>query len=252
MNKGEIALFAYEGDFVNFKKHYNAELHTDFMSGCICNGIVKNLQFCFDIKNSDITLPDFVNKVIQSKLIMNDIIELEEISKYKPFCIWYPEVPSKDTCIELANKFEFLNYSISIVSILMNWEDVYRMCGSISDSFLYGLGVRTTRTWVNKSEMTKVFLHAEEIREKEIRESYDDYEITDCFQFGPQAALPSIFKLYRHDEYSYRYPLGLQCLLYWGVDNHIINMSNKTYIYDEEAPCEKSYFSDWSDDYQYC
>jgi hypothetical protein len=68
---------------------------------CLSHGIYKSMEFALWCKNNT----DYERITISEKFIMNDNLTYVHDNIY---CIWYPELPSEKTCIELSSKYKYL------------------------------------------------------------------------------------------------------------------------------------------------
>lgn len=227
----DSSLFAYNCDYDNFIKYYSLSSHDKFLEACVCRGIAYDLTFCKNIISSNISFSNDVYKVIQSKLIMNNIIDLKCIEKYRPFCIWFPDIPSKETCIELINKFDFLNYSLASLFLLMDWKDLFMSLNINDDKFLYDLSLYIGRDYVKESDTSTICLREEKIIPNSFSRPFQ------LFKFTQPPLTPTIYQEASDDfppfYYTYRYPLCLPFLSDTGIEYHMINIHNPNYEYSD-------------------
>lgn len=233
--------YAYNSDYSNFLLHYSEESHIGFVDGCVCWGMINDSVFREHILNSNIKFPDFVYKAAYSLQIIDNIVDLHNIEKYKPFCLWYPKTPSKATCIALSNKFEFLNFSLGIVSILMGWKNVYLSLNNINDKFLYDLSQHVGVDWVSEYPTSAISLSAEVVFPDSI---FTYCDVVELFSFN-KLTIKNIFRPYHTGSYVYTYPLGIPYLVKNGFDYHMINKTNPFYVYNEENIYESDIDSDY-------
>ncbi|KRZ98252.1 uncharacterized protein AC631_05988 [Debaryomyces fabryi] len=153
---------AYFGKFEEFYELYKIELkeyekfddHYDlddmqFLSRCIVRGVTYNFEFARKLHNSDLALSERICRAISGRFIMSNYLEEEFI---KPFCIWYPDVPSKETCVSIAKKFPQL---VGIVCVLMNWNDIYDSLNIYPMRYIYNLARLIDRTHIAEDQWRK-------------------------------------------------------------------------------------------------
>lgn len=138
MYNRKLILAAYNGNFDEFIANYSCDEKSGLLNICLCRGINCSIEFAAKLYESDIILCIDVMKAICGKFIMNDIVNIGFVTKCPPFCIWYPEIPNKETCIKLI-KFakDTMKYQVAAVSMLMNWIDIYFMCDVKPDFYLF-------------------------------------------------------------------------------------------------------------------
>nr|CAD91888.1 hypothetical protein [Babjeviella inositovora] len=129
--------------------------YTDF----IIKGIYYNFEFAKSIYNSKfLRYSTRVKKAICARFIMSDIIDEKLIYKYTPYCIWYPNIPSKDTCFKLFSLCpKKYKYQIGIISVLMQWTDVYSILNLDSESHIHNLCYLTNFKYGFKDQEEKFF-----------------------------------------------------------------------------------------------
>lgn len=148
----ETAVAAYNCNFTKFLQH----CHQAHMSrhrlvyACICRGcafsyefaksflLFKGKLYCF--------FNDNIKRAICASFVMNNDVDIELINETKPFCIWYPQVPSLETCELIKKKTNKIDYSLAILCILMNWYEVFATLDIKAENTLLTLCVSTKRT----------------------------------------------------------------------------------------------------------
>ncbi|KAJ3260350.1 hypothetical protein HK103_000985, partial [Boothiomyces macroporosus] len=101
---------------------------------CMNRGIAFNTDFaywCYEkfVKSSDknfsmldLCSQDFIKSKISNRLIMcNDTSFI-----YKNYCIWFPDIPSEETCRKLFKSNPEMNYLIARVCAIGNYIDLYK------------------------------------------------------------------------------------------------------------------------------
>lgn len=104
----EMSIHAYNIDFEKFIALYDpefyyeeSEIDYDFITRFIVRGIMFNFNFAKKIYEHDIIANNKqrILKAISSRFTLSNYI-VEELMR--PYCIWFPNVPSRDTYLFAA------------------------------------------------------------------------------------------------------------------------------------------------------
>lgn len=104
----EMSIHAYNIDFEKFIALYDpefyyeeSEIDYDFITRFIVRGIMFHFDFAKKIYEHDIIVNNKqrILKAISSRFTMSNYI-VEELMR--PYCIWFPNVPSRDTYLFAA------------------------------------------------------------------------------------------------------------------------------------------------------
>lgn len=130
-NYYKACLYAYLCDFKNFSKYFGLlnipedELITFY----IVKGIRFSLDFAKGINSmKSIRWNRIIGCAISARFIMSDYLEDDIIKRIIPSNIWYPNSPSKNTCLLLLDKHETYKYIVATLSIINNWSDILNKC----------------------------------------------------------------------------------------------------------------------------
>lgn len=153
---------AYFGDYEKFYELYKKESKEyekvgdyyelddkEFLTRCIVRGVTYSFDFAKKLNNSDLALSERICSAISGRFIMSNYLEEELI---EPFCIRYPDIPTKRTCISISKKFPF---HVAILATLMNWEDVYNFLDIKYHNYIYSLAFIINREFVIKDQLRK-------------------------------------------------------------------------------------------------
>lgn len=108
----------------NFKSYKDITINS-FLQCTLSRGMIMNFDFAnfiFNNHKKDFTFCMYVSYC--QRLIMSNIINEELIIKYKPFCIWYPNLPNFNTLNNLY-KFESMHDSLAIVCIIKDYKSLF-------------------------------------------------------------------------------------------------------------------------------
>jgi len=96
-------------------------LGTRVIQLCVIRGIRYHAGFGRELKG---ITPAFT-RALNAQDIMNNIIPDTLTPEEIPYCIWYPSVPSRQTCRELASRYPQTKYQVGRICAVANYYDVY-------------------------------------------------------------------------------------------------------------------------------
>nr|WOF72296.1 putative immunity function [Saccharomycopsis crataegensis] len=135
---------AYNG----LKSDYSSlnNLSQSYLQCCFSRGILIDLdfaQFMYTKYKHLFTKPMYI--CYTQRLIMSNIINEKLILKYKPFCIWYRDLPNEVTLNKLM-KFSFLHDSIAVVCLIKNDHlDLLNKLNLVNEMYIYDLSILLNR-----------------------------------------------------------------------------------------------------------
>lgn len=130
----KACLYAYLGDFDNFYKYFGLIKveQNEVMSPYIVRGIRFSLEFAEKLFNNmkTVTFNLHIYSAVSARYIMsNTNLDDINIKINVPLNIWYPNIPTVETCLYLLKFYkEDYKHQIAILSILNKWPDIYDMC----------------------------------------------------------------------------------------------------------------------------
>ncbi|EDO18265.1 hypothetical protein Kpol_1039p14 [Vanderwaltozyma polyspora DSM 70294] len=143
-NKYYKACFAaYVGDFDNFYKNFiGTELVyfrgykddevklgeldlNNALTYYISRGCRFSFTFAYKLRNSGIALNKYILRNISARFIMSNYLDDDVVKNYVPACIWYPNIPLKETCLKLIKINDLYNYLVYFICVFNSWNDVY-------------------------------------------------------------------------------------------------------------------------------
>ena len=178
-----IHIHAYNGNFKDFynlykyflenksdKKYWDQEKYNheeilrlnnfSILNLCIARGIMFNLNFAIEIYKSDLKFNKRIFNALTQKFIINNILVDSLIENFIPIYLWIPEIPNKETCLYLLNKYpEKYKYQIAIISIIKNWEDIYLKTDIKPEIFIVDLCQNLNRKNMYQDQIIKSKQH---------------------------------------------------------------------------------------------
>ncbi|CCF60366.1 hypothetical protein KAFR_0K00130 [Kazachstania africana CBS 2517] len=104
----------------------------------IVRGARFSFYFAWKLRHSDLELNQWIYRAISARFIMSNYLEDDIIKKYIPACVWYPNIPTKETCFKLLEILPDYKYTIGFVAGYNNWKDVFVKCDfKCVDAFLW-------------------------------------------------------------------------------------------------------------------
>lgn len=118
-----------------------ANLNDIVVRCCIIHGIRHHLDFatseavitmCIDNSNGS---PEYA-RARNARLLMSNIIPefSPDSPELVPYCIWYPDVPSEETCRQVAWKYPFLRYHVGRVCAVAGYTHLFRELDLLPDT----------------------------------------------------------------------------------------------------------------------
>ncbi|QEU61050.1 hypothetical protein KDRO_D07470 [Kluyveromyces lactis] len=164
--------YAYYSDYENFIKYYDIKKpidDDDDLNFHLCVGIRNSYNFAVKMENSGLKLTNGMLSSISARYIMSNKV-CEFNFKYLPVSIWYPNIPSKETCTYLLEKVNRYSLVIKTMCVLLGWEDICNKCDNICTEDCYRLSILLNR----ESFCSKDVLYKYEICEnKTILEKFE-------------------------------------------------------------------------------
>ena len=128
----KACLFAYNCDFENFILYFGFDFlpSDEILTKYIVRGVLFSFDFAKSIKNcKNVEFNTYICRSVSARYIMSNVVDdIKFLKNNIPTTIWYPNAPSKDTCLKLLNIYPMYHYLVATVAILMNWEDVFIKC----------------------------------------------------------------------------------------------------------------------------
>lgn len=160
----ETAVAAYNCNFKKFIANCDYGFKRQrIIHACICRGCAFSYTFAQNLWVNRNDISYFMNKRIKravcASFIMNNQVELDLIKETKPFCIWFPSVPTLETCKTIKKGTNEIDYSLAILCILMNWYDFFITLDIEAESTLLTICQTTKRTKFYDFLSTKVQEH---------------------------------------------------------------------------------------------
>lgn len=134
--------YAYYSDYENFIKYYDNEelFDEDDLNFHLCIGIRNSYNFAVKMENSGLKLTSGILSSISARYIMSNKV-CDFNFKYLPSGIWYPNVPTKETCIYLLEKDPKYSLVIKTICVLLGWDDVCDKCDKICTEVCFRLSI---------------------------------------------------------------------------------------------------------------
>ncbi|QEU61051.1 hypothetical protein KDRO_D07480 [Kluyveromyces lactis] len=134
--------YAYYSDYDNFIKYYDNEelFDEDDLNFHLCIGIRNSYNFAVKMENSGLKLTAGILSSISARYVMSNKV-CDFNFKYLPSNIWYPNVPSKETCIYLLEKDARYSLVVKTICVLLGWEDICKKCDKICNEYSMFLSV---------------------------------------------------------------------------------------------------------------
>lgn len=120
--------FSYHGDYNNYSK-VRDNCMSDIELSCVRHGIYHHLEFAYWCKDN-LPLDNSIDVHISAKLIMNN--DLSHVND-RVYCIWYPELPSEETCREIVRKHPQLLYQVARVCTIANYTMLFKQLTVLPD-----------------------------------------------------------------------------------------------------------------------
>ncbi|SMN22419.1 similar to Kazachstania africana KAFR_0K00130 hypothetical protein [Maudiozyma saulgeensis] len=106
----------------------------------IVRGVRFSFHFAWQLRHSDLELNHWIYRAISARFVMSNYLEDDLIKEYIPACLWYPNIPKKETCLKLLEIAPDYKYSIGCVAGLNDWKDVFVACNfQCIDTYLWRL-----------------------------------------------------------------------------------------------------------------
>jgi len=100
----------------------------DLLTYYMIRGIRFSFYFAWKLRHSDIPLNDYILRAISARFIMSNYLDDDIIKEYIPACLFYPNVPKKETCFKLLEICSDYKYSLGIVASFNIWMDLFEKC----------------------------------------------------------------------------------------------------------------------------
>jgi len=100
----------------------------DLLAYYMVRGIRFSFYFAWKLRHSGIPLNDYILRAISSRFIMSNYLDDDIIKEYIPACLFYPNVPKKETCFKLLEICSDYKYSLGIVASFNIWMDLFEKC----------------------------------------------------------------------------------------------------------------------------
>ncbi|CCD26723.1 uncharacterized protein NDAI_0I01540 [Naumovozyma dairenensis CBS 421] len=94
----------------------------------IVRGVRFSFYFAWQLRHSDLPLCAEVYRAISARFIMSNYLEDDFIKDHIPACLWYPNIPKKETCFRLLEISNDYKYSLGALAGLNNWGDLFSKC----------------------------------------------------------------------------------------------------------------------------
>lgn len=127
--------YAYHGDWKNYAK-VQSDTVSSMERTCIRRGCYFYLEFARWCKDNMPVENDYIQSAVSAKLIMNNDSSYVRNDVY---CIWFPELPSEETCQYLYEYHPQLKYQIARVCVLAKYNKLYKTIDVLTDGSLLRL-----------------------------------------------------------------------------------------------------------------
>lgn len=127
--------YAYYSDYENFIKYYDYEelFDEDDLKFHLCIGIKNSYDFTVKIENSGLYLTAGILSSISAIYIMSNKV-CDFTFKYLLSGVWYPNVPTKETCIYLSEKDPRYSLVVKTICVFLVWDDICNKCDKICNA----------------------------------------------------------------------------------------------------------------------
>lgn len=134
----------------------------------LCYSCRHNFIFAYQLRHSNMELNDAIRQSISARFISSNYLDDDFIVNYPVFCIWYPDHPSKDTCLKLLDKHKDYHRSVVYLSVIKGWKDLFNKCSleGVSLHTIYTLCLFYKRDYINGNYQNEIYL---------IRDFYHDH-----------------------------------------------------------------------------
>lgn len=76
---------------------------------------------------------DKIARARNARLIMSNEIPVEMLPQHVPYCIWYPDVPSEETCKHLVQQYSDMRYHVGRTCAVAGYVGLYRELDLLPD-----------------------------------------------------------------------------------------------------------------------
>lgn len=159
-------------------------------------------DFAKSIKNcKNVEFNTYICRSVSARYIMSNVVDdIKFLKNNIPTTIWYPNAPSKDTCLKLLNIYPMYHYLVATVAILMNWEDVFIKCkfDGVDYTILSASKISNDRFFkylvdLNKKEMI-CFYNLDDFL---VRRKCFDYDISFSNEYDHSISFREVFGMYK-------------------------------------------------------
>lgn len=200
----KACLFAYNCDFENFILYFGFDFlpSDEILTKYIVRGVLFSFDFAKSIKNcKNVEFNTYICRSVSARYIMSNVVDdIKFLKNNIPTTIWYPNAPSKDTCLKLLNIYPMYHYLVATVAILMNWEDVFIKCkfDGVDYTILSASKISNDRFFkylvdLNKKEMI-CFYNLDDFL---VRRKCFDYDISFSNEYDHSISFREVFGMYK-------------------------------------------------------
>ncbi|SMN22742.1 similar to Kazachstania africana KAFR_0K00130 hypothetical protein [Maudiozyma saulgeensis] len=123
--------YCYEEELIEEAKYCEENLKLGLLHELtyyIVRGVRFSFYFAWKLRHSDLELNHWIYRAISARFVMSNYLEDDFIKEYIPACLWFPNIPKKETCLRLLEIAPDYKYSIGCVAVLNDWNDVFFAC----------------------------------------------------------------------------------------------------------------------------
>lgn len=153
--------YAYHGDWEEYSKFKKSDEVDDAEELVVRRGCYFSLDFARWCKSNLKNLPETVSTAISAKFIMNN-----DLSYIVPnvYCIWYPELPTEETCRQLYFLHPEMKYQVVCVCVHKAYNALFKELNILPDEGLLTLAeennnfqlVEYINTMVEKKKLWRI------------------------------------------------------------------------------------------------